>query len=257
MATISLQDRVRNYGVDEAWLAQTREEPIEPELPIVDPHHHLWDFPTQPLSPAGAPRRYRQRAPDREHRLRRMHRLLPYRHAARACRHRRDRVRQRRRRHGGKRAVRRDAGLRRDRRLRGLDAERRGRGRAGSACRRRQRPLPRHSPCRGLGRERRRPQQPHPSAARALSRQGFPRGLRPARAASGCPSTPGSTSRSSRPLDLARAFPDQPIVLDHVGGALGIGPYAGRRDEIFQSWRGRSARSPQCSNVHVKLGDMA
>ena len=27
---------------DEAWLAQQREEIIEPELPIVDPHHHLW-----------------------------------------------------------------------------------------------------------------------------------------------------------------------------------------------------------------------
>ena len=28
--------------VNEAWLAQHREEIIEPELPIVDPHHHLW-----------------------------------------------------------------------------------------------------------------------------------------------------------------------------------------------------------------------
>jgi L-fuconolactonase len=28
--------------VDEAWLAQQREEIIEPDLPIVDPHHHLW-----------------------------------------------------------------------------------------------------------------------------------------------------------------------------------------------------------------------
>ena len=31
--------------VDEAWLAQLREEIIEPELPIVDPHHHLWSHP--------------------------------------------------------------------------------------------------------------------------------------------------------------------------------------------------------------------
>jgi len=28
--------------VDEAWLEQHREEIIEPQLPIVDPHHHLW-----------------------------------------------------------------------------------------------------------------------------------------------------------------------------------------------------------------------
>jgi predicted TIM-barrel fold metal-dependent hydrolase len=31
--------------VNEAWLAQYREEIIEPELPIVDPHHHLWSHP--------------------------------------------------------------------------------------------------------------------------------------------------------------------------------------------------------------------
>jgi L-fuconolactonase len=30
--------------VDETWLAQHREEIIEPELPIVDPHHHLWNL---------------------------------------------------------------------------------------------------------------------------------------------------------------------------------------------------------------------
>ena len=29
----------------EAWLAQVNEDPIEPGLPIVDPHHHLWDHP--------------------------------------------------------------------------------------------------------------------------------------------------------------------------------------------------------------------
>ena len=29
----------------EAWLTLTREVPIEPELPICDPHHHLWDYP--------------------------------------------------------------------------------------------------------------------------------------------------------------------------------------------------------------------
>src|SRR5258708_40246290 len=32
-------------GVEEAWRAQQREEIIEPDLPIVDPHHHLWSQP--------------------------------------------------------------------------------------------------------------------------------------------------------------------------------------------------------------------
>ena len=30
---------------DPAWLALRQEEIIEPELEIVDPHHHLWDRP--------------------------------------------------------------------------------------------------------------------------------------------------------------------------------------------------------------------
>ena len=30
---------------DPAWLALRQEEIIEPELEIVDPHHHLWDHP--------------------------------------------------------------------------------------------------------------------------------------------------------------------------------------------------------------------
>jgi predicted TIM-barrel fold metal-dependent hydrolase len=34
-------------------------------------------------------------------------------------------------------------------------------------------------------------------------------------------------------VDLARAFPGTQIVLDHVGGAIGLGPYAGKRDEVF------------------------
>ena len=24
------------------WIERTREEPLEPELPIIDPHHHFW-----------------------------------------------------------------------------------------------------------------------------------------------------------------------------------------------------------------------
>jgi L-fuconolactonase len=42
--------------------------------------------------------------------------------------------------------------------------------------------------------------------------------------------------------DLARAFPATRIVLNHVGGPLAIGAYAGRRDEVFAGWR-RSMRA--------------
>jgi predicted TIM-barrel fold metal-dependent hydrolase len=54
--------------------------------------------------------------------------------------------------------------------------------------------------------------------------------------------------------DLARAFPDVPIVLDHFGGPLGIGPYAGRADEVFAAWRRDIDELARCDNVCVKLG---
>src|SRR6185312_12602610 len=37
--------------------------------------------------------------------------------------------------------------------------------------------------------------------------------------------------------DLARAFPDTKICLDHCGGIIGVGSYANRRDEIFKTWK--------------------
>jgi len=57
-------------------------------------------------------------------------------------------------------------------------------------------------------------------------------------------------------VDLARAFPDTPIVLDHVGGAIGLGPYAGKRDEVFAEWSARIRELAACPNVHIKLGGL-
>jgi len=57
-------------------------------------------------------------------------------------------------------------------------------------------------------------------------------------------------------LDLARAFPATPIVLDHVGGPIGLGPYAGKRDEVFAAWNGMIRELAACPNVHIKLGGL-
>ena len=57
-------------------------------------------------------------------------------------------------------------------------------------------------------------------------------------------------------VDLARAFPATPIVLDHVGGAIGLGPYAGKRDEVFTAWSGMIRELATCPNVHIKLGGL-
>jgi len=56
--------------------------------------------------------------------------------------------------------------------------------------------------------------------------------------------------------DLARAFPSTQIVLNHVGGPLGIGRYAGRRDDIFELWRSAIRDLASCPNVSVKVGGM-
>jgi L-fuconolactonase len=55
-------------------------------------------------------------------------------------------------------------------------------------------------------------------------------------------------------VELARAFPDVTIVLDHIGGPLGVGPYKGKRDEVFQVWSKGIADLSTCPNVAVKLG---
>lgn len=56
--------------------------------------------------------------------------------------------------------------------------------------------------------------------------------------------------------ELAQAFPNARIVLDHVGGPLGIGPYAGQHAEILPRWRESIAALAACPNVVVKLGGL-
>ncbi|HKK30335.1 MAG TPA: amidohydrolase family protein, partial [Alphaproteobacteria bacterium] len=54
---------------------------------------------------------------------------------------------------------------------------------------------------------------------------------------------------------LAAAFPDAKIVLDHCGGPLGVGPYAGEQDEYFPEWQKNiRAIAAASDNVYVKLG---
>jgi L-fuconolactonase len=55
-------------------------------------------------------------------------------------------------------------------------------------------------------------------------------------------------------IDLARAFPDTTIILNHVGGVLGVGPYAGHRQEVLAAWRRDIGELAKCPNVNVKLG---
>lgn len=54
--------------------------------------------------------------------------------------------------------------------------------------------------------------------------------------------------------DLASRFPATTIVLDHLGGPLGSGPYADRRDAVFREWSAAIRRLAENRNVVMKLG---
>jgi len=57
-------------------------------------------------------------------------------------------------------------------------------------------------------------------------------------------------------VDLARAFPATPIIMGHVGGVLGYGPYAGKAAAILPEWKRSMSELARCPNVVVKLGGM-
>lgn len=58
-------------------------------------------------------------------------------------------------------------------------------------------------------------------------------------------------------IELARAFPDTTIILDHVGTPLGRGSYTGKLAERFPIWKANIVELAKSSNVNVKLGGLA
>ncbi|MGE0766196.1 MAG: amidohydrolase [Hyphomicrobiaceae bacterium] len=57
-------------------------------------------------------------------------------------------------------------------------------------------------------------------------------------------------------LDLARAVPEANIVMNHTGMPLGYGPYTGKLDEVAKEWRRLLPEIAKCPNVSMKLGGM-
>jgi predicted TIM-barrel fold metal-dependent hydrolase len=57
-------------------------------------------------------------------------------------------------------------------------------------------------------------------------------------------------------VDLLRAFPNTNVILNHVGGLLGIPPHDGRRDEVFAIWRRHMQELAQFPNLSVKVGGL-
>jgi predicted TIM-barrel fold metal-dependent hydrolase len=57
-------------------------------------------------------------------------------------------------------------------------------------------------------------------------------------------------------ISLARDFPETTIVLNHVGSPVGIRGYQGRLRELFPQWRRDMAAIAECPNTTVKLGGL-
>ena len=56
--------------------------------------------------------------------------------------------------------------------------------------------------------------------------------------------------------DLARTFPTTSIILDHIGAPLAIGVYKDKRREVFADWKKNLQKLAECDNVTVKLGGL-
>ncbi len=56
---------------------------------------------------------------------------------------------------------------------------------------------------------------------------------------------------------LARALPDQPILANHCGGYIAIGPHGDDLNETFRRWRTGLRELAACPNVYLKLGGQA
>ena len=55
-------------------------------------------------------------------------------------------------------------------------------------------------------------------------------------------------------IDLAKAFPEATMIVNHLAGPLGIGPYAGRRDEVFAQWMPAISELGRLENLVMKVG---
>ena len=55
-------------------------------------------------------------------------------------------------------------------------------------------------------------------------------------------------------VSFAQAIPELPIILNHIGGVLGTGPYANLQEDVIPVWKKNLAEVAKCPNVVVKLG---
>jgi len=238
---------------DETWLAQVAEDVLDPALPIVDPHHHLWEHGRRYLlddlladvtdghrivatvfcqSGYG----YRDQGPDC---------LRPVGETALMA----DIADQALRRNAPTRVC---AGILGYADLRLGDAVQPVLRAHAEAARGRLRGI-RHVAARHEAFSRSVPDQP---PAGLLADPAFRRGLAALEAMGLAFEAWVYHPQLPEVIALARAMPDLAIVLNHLGGPLAAGPYRGKRAEAFVEWRNAIGLLAGCPNVTVKLGGL-
>jgi predicted TIM-barrel fold metal-dependent hydrolase len=55
---------------------------------------------------------------------------------------------------------------------------------------------------------------------------------------------------------IARAVPELTLVVNHCGGPIGVGPYAGQREDGFAAWRREVLALAELPNTVMKLGGL-
>ncbi|WP_439815495.1 amidohydrolase family protein [Zavarzinia sp. CC-PAN008] len=254
--TMALNEKGELVGIDQAWLDKVQEAALEPDLPIVDPHHHLWDLPgsryllDELLADTGSGHRvvatvfvectsmYRADGP--EH--------LAFVGETEFC--------------NGVAAmsasglygpIRAHAGI-----VSRADLS------MGSAVAEVLEAHIRAAPDRFRGIRHAAGNDPSPEVHNSHTNP-------PADLYASAPFRAGMTEMERLGLsfdawhfhpqikafiELARAFPGVTMIHDHFGGPLGIGPYEGRRSEIFEEWKRDIAELGKLPNVYAKLGGL-
>jgi len=55
---------------------------------------------------------------------------------------------------------------------------------------------------------------------------------------------------------LAQKFPETTIIVNHIGGPIKIGPYQGREEEVFADWHKGIKKLAAHPNVYMKIGGL-
>ena len=58
-------------------------------------------------------------------------------------------------------------------------------------------------------------------------------------------------------IELAKKFTDTTIIFNHFGGPLGIGSFKNKHEEVYEFWKQNIKELSKCKNVFAKLGGIA